>query len=1172
VFQSLYIFNLVLACSTKIRAPDFFLASSINWNFLKTTQPKKLINSKTLVTMVGPEIIMQSLGEEQSLEQQRQLKYWSAQLQGSHLATFLCDKPRPDVLSGKAGSHEIKITDTLYNDLQRYCQTKGVTPFVVLFAAFRAAHYRLSGTEDATIGTAMSNRNRVELEDLVGFFVNLQCIRTKIEEESFEQLLDQVRKVTAAAHENQDVPFERVVTETVGSNRDMSRNPLVQVIFVFHSQTNVDQLELEGVRVEQIPSTPTSRFDLEFHLFQGDGCLYGHVLYAAQLYDPRTISNVAAIFRSVLHRGLCEPHTPIPSLVLDDAIGALRDLDLLEIARTDYPRESSVIDVFRSQVAAFPDIVAVKDPTTRLTYAQLDGMSDKISSWLTLRALSPETLVAVLATRSCQTIAALLGILKAGLAYLPLDLNAPGARIGTILSSVSGHKLVLLGASVSAPDLQIVDVEYVAITETMHAPLHDHCDLDDRLPLPILPTATSLAYVMFTSGSTGKPKGVMIEHRGIVKLAKDKNILAAEQVPTSIAHLTNISFDVSTWEIYTVLLNGGTLVCIDHITLLDGPSLMESLTQEAVSVAIFTPALLARSLAECPLMFTQLQTVLVAGDRLDPQHARDLSKLVNGRVLNAYGPTESTVLGTIYRLLPEENFINGVPIGRAISDTGAYVMGDQQHLVSPGVLGELVLTGDGLARGYTDPELDVGRFVHANIDGQTVRCYRTGDLARFRLTDGQLEFFGRMDHQIKIRGYRVELSEIERLLTGCEGVGDAVTVVRRREETDPEIVSFVTSRGTLSDTNLIKSLYAEVRAKLPSYMIPTAIEILPTIPINGSGKADRRTITDLASNVRANGVSLVRTLPRNDTERAVCEEFADILGVEVGIHDNFFDIGGHSLLVTRLVSRVCKRTTCEISLLDFMNSPTPVTLSQFIDSIRSRRGSTKGVWYQEVHSRPNSRATLVLIHGIWGQGSVFSPMVSSLSPTAEILIIYDPFLGQSDHPKTISKWAEFYLDDICDQVAPDSKVIFGGYSLGGLLAFEMTLLWHKRCGTDPAALLLLDPATYSTKTLYAHDTHGKKEISHALEIFGKDQESFVKNHFQKIAPMLRSSEISARYSGRCIYVGTKESAATGRTAWWKSRCPHLQLQVLDCSHHDLMDPSRSNILSALINDHCLDDI
>jgi acyl-coenzyme A synthetase/AMP-(fatty) acid ligase len=392
--------------------------------------------------------------------------------------------------------------------------------------------------------------------------------------------------------------------------------------------------------------------------------------------------------------------------------------------------------------------------------------------------------------------------------------------------------------------------------------------------------------------------------------------------------------------------------------------LAQKIAQESLETAILTPALLAKCLTENPVMFTKLKTILVAGDRMDPQHARQLLKLVKGSVLNAYGPTETTVLGTIHRACLSEYYVNGVPIGRAISNSGAFVMDPQQHLVPIGVIGELVLAGDGLARGYTDPGLDTGRFVRANIDGQTVRCYRTGDLVRYRPTDGQLEFFGRMDHQIKIRGYRVELSEIEQLLIACDGVGDAVTVVRKQEETDLELVSFVTNKGTMTDESLFASLHTVARARLPSYMVPTVIKVLAEIPINSSGKADRRLLSSLAKDAKANGMSLTRTLPRNDAERALCEEFADILGVQVGIHDDFFDLGGHSLLVTRLVSRICKRMACQISLLNFMDSPTPATLSESIRMIEVREAPRNGAWYQEVHCRPNSRSTLVLIHGV----------------------------------------------------------------------------------------------------------------------------------------------------------------------------------------------------------------
>ncbi|MCJ1386327.1 hypothetical protein MMC17_009453, partial [Xylographa soralifera] len=518
----------------------------------------------------------------QVLEHERQLEYWVKELEASQPAELFCDKPRPAVFSGRADTQAIMVEGSLYHSLQQFCKAHQVTPFVVLLAAFRATHYRLTGAEDATIGVPNANRNREELEDLIGFFVNFQCIRIKTQGESFEELVQQVRSTAASAFANQDVPFERIVAELQPGNRDASRNPMVQIAFAVHAQGNLGEFRLEGVEAEQIEVSTTTRFDLEVHLFQGKECFRGNAVFATDLYDSRSISSMISVFYEVLKRGLSEPQTVIASLPLTGSLAMLHDIGLIKIERTNYPRESSVVDIFRQQVAACPHAVAVKDSSTQLTYAQLDCRSHDLACWLSSREFAAETLIGVLATRSCQTIVAYLGILKANLAYLPLDAANPASRIETILSSISGRKLILLGSGAQSMAVQWEDIESVPIAEALQEQArakHSARQLTTAAATAT-PSATSLAYVMFTSGSTGQPKGVMVEHRGIVRLVKESNVVSQLPNAGSIAHMANIAFDASTWEIYTALLNGRTLVCIDAMTVLDSARLGQVFTRE----------------------------------------------------------------------------------------------------------------------------------------------------------------------------------------------------------------------------------------------------------------------------------------------------------------------------------------------------------------------------------------------------------------------------------------------------------------------------------------------------------------------------------------------------------------------------------------------------------------
>jgi amino acid adenylation domain-containing protein len=735
--------------------------------------------------------------QDQIDEYQQQLIYWTTQLENSQPAELFCDYPRPSTLSGQSEIQNIVIGDALFEDLQRFCKEKGVTPFIVLFSAFRATHYRLTGSKDATIGTANANRDKWQLKDLIGFFVNMQCLRVKInEEETFEDLVHQVDEVNQASLDNPDVPFEQVVAELKKrQNRDISRQPLVQMVFTLHSQKDLNNFKLEGLDTDNLHVALASRFDLEFHVTQEEHCFRGEVAFSTELFDGKTISNMLAVFHTMLKEGIRNPTTSIDNMVLtnENDLCALEGLNLLEVDHTDYPRESSIVDIFLQQVAANQHRIAVKDTKEELTYAELDRRSDVICNWLIQQSLPKEHLVGVYSHRSCWTIAAFLGILKANMAYLPLDSKLPAKRIEDILSGLNGQKIVLLGPDTQLPNVQVDDIDFMKLNN-----IKNMCT---SKPLSTAgPSANSLAYTMFTSGSTGKPKGVMIEHRGVLRLVTKNRIVQALPAAPTMAHMGNISFDITTWEIYASLLNGGTIICIDHMTVLDNEALAETFSQEKINTAILTPAILKHCLSESPAMLKRLKLLLVGGDKPDGRDLLHAQQITNGKIVNAYGPTENTVISTLYWFQPTDYLHNGVPIGRAIDNSGAYVVDSHMCLVPLGVVGELLVTGDGLARGYTDHASNNNRFVSTVIGGKEVRAYRTGDYVRYRPLDGQLEFFGRIDGQVKVQGNRVELGEIESIMKRDSAISDAIIITNEKEGGETRLVGFV----TISEDDIIE--------------------------------------------------------------------------------------------------------------------------------------------------------------------------------------------------------------------------------------------------------------------------------------------------------------------------------------------------------------------------------
>lgn len=870
---------------------------------------------------------------------ERQLEYWSKTLHDSTPAELFTDFHRPAMLSGRADIVPFVIDGPLYDRLRTFSRTHQITTFATLLAVFRAAHYRLTGAADATIAMPISNRSRPELENLMGFFVNTLCIRIPVGgHQTFAELAQQVRNTTTASFSNQDVPFERVVSTMMPGSTDMSRNPLAQILFAVHSQQDLGKIKLEGLASESLPLTAITQMDVEFHVFQEVGRLKGQVMFSTDLFRAETISNLVLNFKEVLRRCLDDTQLSLAAIPLTDGVPRLDKLGMLEPQMNDYPRDSNVVEVFRAQVAKKPSATAVTDLSYSLTYQQLDEQSDRLASWLRRRHLAPEALVAVLSPRACETVVAFLGVLKANLAYIPLDVNAPPGRIDTILSCVPGSKLVLLGAQVpqSSELKAIANVELVRIGDAVESGEHEAGDQNLNLDMAG-PSATSLAYTIFTSGSTGKPKGVMLEHRAILRIALDSNLCDYFPESPVVSNVCNLGFDVSVQEIWTALLRGGTLVCVDHFTLLDSRQLEEVFMKNKVSVAILTPALIRQCLTHAPDIIRRLAVLISVADKMDPGDAMKASKLVSRAVLNGYGPTENGMLSTIYEVDKTTVYPAGIPIGHAITNSGAVVMDSQQRIVSPGVIGELVVTGDGLARGYADPVLNRDRFVDVTIKGRLVRAYRTGDRVRWRPDDYEIDYFGREGQLLKIRGHLVEPAEVEAaLLAAHEAVESAAVVGLSKPGSDTDLVGFIRLHGSdnraaaaaAAASSIESQTLKALRMVLPTYMVPVRVVVLEEWPLNASGKLDRKQLGVMAENVsverQSEAVERDYVAPSNEVEAALCQEFANAIGLTgMGVTHNFFELGGNSLGAMKLAARISRRFKTHITVKTIFDHPVP---------------------------------------------------------------------------------------------------------------------------------------------------------------------------------------------------------------------------------------------------------
>ncbi|KAL3479401.1 hypothetical protein BJX99DRAFT_255659 [Aspergillus californicus] len=749
-------------------AGDLPLTSSGNVNWGQMTRPAGGTNG----TQHGP-----PGSETNVLSEEVRVDYWASQLEDSQPAEFLYDYHRPTVLSGMAVTRKLAIDSTTCDSLRQMSDKYNVPPPTILLAFWRATHYRMTGMADANIGTLCPDGTQ-----------NMQCLRIEVDDDdTFEQLVQHMASVQGAASQHAGVSLEKIHDRM----KRPLQHPLVRMALTFHSP------EAPKRPLEEIENQPIF-LDVEVLLYQEQNAISGFIRYASDLYAAPTIRAILSVFSELLERGLQSPGLCPSTTPLTREYSILEAMGLLDVCPGKYPRTSSIVDLFEEMVASHPEHVVVKDSSRQLTYAQLDQESRHLASWLKDYDLAPETIVAVFAPRSCEALVAILGILRAGLAYVPMDYRWPSTRVEAVLSSLSTRKVLLVGTGVYVPEIAVDNLDMIPIREALQKGSQT---ISPRF-LQHRPSPNNLAYVIFTSGSTGQPKGVMTEHQAVIARVRPPiQLCTAGVTGKGVAHMANLAFDVGNWEIYMALLNAGTIVCIDSMTILNYAALDEVFTREAVRIAVLTPALLKELITVSPQTISQLESLIVGGEKTDPTtmfHARKL--IGSGEVSNGYGPSEHTYFSSRYSLPATELCTNGVPIGRVLPGSGAYVMDPNQSLVPLGVLGELVVTGDGLARGYTDLERNKDRFITVAVQGCQMRAYRTGDRVRYRPGDGLLEFFGRMDNQVKVRGHRIELGEIETAIKNQAPVDTAVVLLQKREsDQEHQLVAFVTERAEVAD-------------------------------------------------------------------------------------------------------------------------------------------------------------------------------------------------------------------------------------------------------------------------------------------------------------------------------------------------------------------------------------
>ncbi len=846
----------------------------------------------------------------------RQLAYWRAQLAQAPVLELPSDYPRPK-LPSYAGAHFRFILEAdLTARLQALSRREGVTLFMTLLAAFKVLLSRYTGQEEIAVGTPIAGRTQLAIEPLIGFFVNTLVLRTRVEaNESFSGLLRRVREVTLGAYAHQDVPFERLVEE-LAPERSLSHTPLFQVLFTLQNfllpELKVADLSLNVLSVER----ETAKFDLAVVVQEGEEGLEAVFEYRRDLFDGETVARMATHYERVLESVVADPTQGVSAVPV--LSGGEREQLLVEWndTTTRYPRDAGVPELFESQVRRTPRAVAVVSDEEQVTYGELDARATALAAQLRALGVGAEVVVGVLLERSVEMVVALLGVLKAGGAYLPLDLAYPPERLRFMLADADAP-LLLTQARLRERVPAQAGVRVLCLDAEGQEPGAEATVAAEASAAPSgAVTGAHLAYVIYTSGSTGQPKGVCVPHRAIARLVLNTDYLQLAP-PDRVAQAANTAFDAATFEVWGALLNGAALVLLPSGAL----SLAElgaSLARHQVSTLWLTAGLFHQMVDERLADLLALRHVLAGGDVLSPAHVRRFLEAAPASCLliNGYGPTENTTFSCCQRLSVGSAFGASVPIGRPIANTQAYVLDGEMEPVPIGVSGELYLGGDGLARGYLKrPGQTAERFVPDPFSREGGRrLYRTGDLVRYT-TLGELEYLGRGDQQVKLRGYRIELGEIEAALTRQAEVREAVVVAREEAGGEKRLVAYVVAeeRGETPRQLSVSGLRTALKEQLPEYMVPTALVLLDELPLTPNGKVDRKALpAPEASSVE---LSTGYQPPRTEVEELLVQLWAGVLGVErVGINDNFFELGGHSLLATQLVARVRESFQVELPL------------------------------------------------------------------------------------------------------------------------------------------------------------------------------------------------------------------------------------------------------------------
>jgi len=883
------------------------------------------------------------------------LNYWQEQLADAPpILDLPLDYPRPSVMTFNGARHYFSLSPELTRALKNLGQQEGASLFMTLLAAFNVLLYRYTGQEDILVGSPIANRNRAEIEGLIGFFVNTLVLRTNTSGSlTFRQLLQQVRQTTLAAYEHQDLPFEKLV-EDMQLARDMSHSPLFQVVFVLQS-TPLPVISSPDVTLTPLEiDSRTAQFDLMLELYESEGGIRGSFQYNTDLFRPDTIARMETHWQTLLSAIVTNPQRAIQNYPLLMESEYNQVVQEWNATATDYSRDLCLHQLFETQAGYTPQAIALVedgpvDSRREITYEALDHWANRVAHLLKAQGVGPGTKVAVYFNRSLEMVVALLGILKAGGTYVPLEPTYPPKRVEWILSSLdiehilTQHRHLQMLSDLETPIRHLFCLdegeEEIPTDGSLAVWTNKHIQQMQPTALPVYTNANDIAYIIFTSGSTGTPKGVVVRHQPVINLIQWVNNTFNVGPTDRVLFVTSLCFDLSVYDIFGVLGIGGSLHVVSDDNIREPEQLLRLLRDEPITFWDSAPAALQQLVPFFPeaLPDSHLRLVFLSGDWIPvklPDRVRQT--FPKAQVISLGGATEATIWSNYYPIDKVDPRWTSIPYGRPIQNACYYVL-DQSLTPCPiGVAGDLYIGGECLASGYANaPALTATKFIPDPFNRAGAFLYRTGDRARW-WADGNLEFLGRLDHQIKIRGFRVELGEINTMLGQHPGVREAVVLAHASDRLarDRYLVAYVALEVDAAAD--ISELRRHLQKHLPEYMIPSQFVFLDHLPVTANGKLDRKALpAPQPLHLNQDGTYIT---PRNSVEDTIAGIWTNVLELDrVGVTNNFFELGGHSLLATQVIARVKDIFQVEMPLRTLFDGPTVAQLAASVNEARAQK-------------------------------------------------------------------------------------------------------------------------------------------------------------------------------------------------------------------------------------------